>query len=282
MIGPAFRRLKRARRVRAALADIAARPIAMGQPHGLPTPLVVSLTSYPRRFGTLHHTLRALLTQTVRPDRVVLWLAHGDDAALPPAVTALRDHGLEIACCDDLRSYNKIIPSLRAWPEAHIVTADDDVYYRADWLERLVAAAQAGAPVACHRAHRITLDALDQPQCYKDWAGNIAAPETGPLVFLTGVMGVIYAPGALHSDVLRQDLLTRLCPAGDDIWLYWMSRLAGHEVSKIGGRARIVEWPESQQSSLRSGNLAGRMTGAVSGNDRALNAMLAHYGFPGA
>lgn len=70
-------------------------------------------------------------------------------------------------------------------------------------------------------------------------------------------------------------LFQRLAPSADDVWLYWMHRLAGSQPEKIGGRFRITEWPGSQAQNLRAGNLAG------DGNDRAVAAMLAHYGFPG-
>ena len=40
-----------------------------GRPHGLAAELVVSLTSYPPRFGTLAHTLKSLWRQNVKADR---------------------------------------------------------------------------------------------------------------------------------------------------------------------------------------------------------------------
>ena len=46
-----------------------------GRPHGLPVPLIISLTSFPARYDTLHLTLKSLMGQSVRPDRVILWLA---------------------------------------------------------------------------------------------------------------------------------------------------------------------------------------------------------------
>lgn len=37
----------------------------------------------------------------------------------------------------DIRSYKKLIPILKKYPNKIIVTADDDVIYKKDWLERL-------------------------------------------------------------------------------------------------------------------------------------------------
>ncbi len=245
-----------------------------GHPHGLPVPLVVSLTSFPPRFPTLHLTLKSLLAQTVRADATILWLGHGDAALLPPEVLALEAHGLEVRETRDLRSFTKVVPSLLAFPEAAVATADDDLPYPGDWLERLVEAARGDArSVPCHRAHRIAL-ADGQPAPYAAWKRNLRRPERGPLVFPTGVMGVLYPPGSLHGDATRPDLFGELCPTADDVWLWWMHRMAGRTAAKIGGRARIVDWPGSQASTLRALNLAG------AGNDRAVAAMTARYGLP--
>ncbi len=268
MISDAFRRWKQARRIRAARAEIMARA-ARGRPHGLRAPLVVSLTSYPARFAGLELVLRSILTQSVAADRVILWLDAGDEDRLPPAIAAL---GVETRICPNWRSYKKIVPTLAEAPDAFVVTADDDVHYGPDWLAGLVARAEAG--VVCHRAHRVVLHG-GWPAPYGDWQRNITAPETGPLVFPTGVGGVLYAPRVFHPDVTDAALFQRLAPSADDVWLYWMHRLAGSRPEKIGGRFRIVEWPGSQAQNLRAGNLAG------DGNDRAVAAMLAHYGFPG-
>lgn len=273
MISNAFRAFKHRRRLARAKAEIDARPDTPRHPHGLPGPLVVSLTSYPARFGTLALTLRGILAQSVRPDQVILWLDDGDQAQLPPDVGMLP--GLEVRICPAWRSYKKIVPTLLAHSDAFIVTADDDVYYPADWLENLVNAVQAGARIACHRAHRIVLHADGQPASYGQWRHNIDTPEQSPLIFLTGVSGVIYAPGVFHPDVARDDLFKRLAPRSDDVWLYWMHRLNRVEAQKIGTRARILEWEGSQAQSLRAANLHG------TGNDQAIAAMIGHYGWPG-
>lgn len=267
MISDAFRAWKQARRVRAAEAEILARS-GTPRPHGLTTPLVISLTSHPPRFARLHLVLRSLLAQSVAADRVVLWLDDGDDARLPAEVTNLP---VEVRVCPAWRSYKKIVPAVLAFPDAHIVTADDDVYYGPDWLAGLVA--RAGAGVVAHRAHRVALRD-GRPLAYGDWRRNLTQPQAGPLVFPTGVGGVLYAPDVFHSDVTDARLFQALAPSADDVWLYWMHRLCGSRPEKIGHRFRIVEWPGTQEQNLRSTNLAG------DGNDRAVAAMLGHYGWP--
>ncbi|NHF71683.1 glycosyltransferase family 2 protein [Paracoccus xiamenensis] len=268
MIADAFRRWKHARRIRAAEAEIAARSFSPA-PHGLNAPLVVSLTSYGPRLSVVGKVLQSLMRQTVAADRVILWLAEADMAKLPQEIAGL---GVEIRVCPDWRSYKKIVPTLQEAPGSYIVTADDDVYYGPGWLEGLVAAADTG--VACHRAHRVTLDGQGRPRAYDDWDRHITAPATGPLIFPTGVGGVLYAPNAFHPDVTDAEKFMRLAPSADDVWLYWMHRLRGSRPQKVGGRFRVIEWPGSQAENLRASNLG------TGGNDRAIAAMLAEYGWP--
>ena len=282
-----FRKLKTQLRLKRALRELEARAVTR-RPHGLPKPLYVSLTSYPARFDVLHLTLSGLLQQTVQPDAVILWVAEADMASLPDAVLTLRSDSFHIRATRDLRSYKKIIPLLAEQPDAYIATADDDVYYRASWLEDLVTAAvQHPGQVLAHRAHRITYTPDGGLQSYENWdldigraiaSGNIfGRPSVGADIFATGAGGVLYPPGSLHSDTGRADLFTQLAPYSDDVWLYWMARKQGTLVRHLGPRFRVFEWPGSQEQSLRAHN-RGRV--GENGNDLAIAAMTAHFRLP--
>lgn len=269
-----FRKLRRRIRVSRAKLDIMTRRVRE-VPHGLPTPLIVSLTSYPSRYGSLKLTLKSLMRQSVTPDAVILWLDEGADALLPADILRLREVGLIIRTGGTFRSYNKIIPALLAYPGAAIVTADDDIYYPRDWLKQLVGARhRSGSEVICHRAHRVTAGADLTPAGYKSWEWNISSTEQAPAVFPTGVLGVLYGPEAFHPDVTREDAFIRLSPTSDDVWLYWMFRRRGHEALKIRSDVDVLEWPGSQETNLRRNNIH------YSGNDTAIAAMTFEYGSP--
>jgi len=140
--------------------------------------VVVTLTSYPGRIGTSHKVLTTLLNQTFKPDVLVLWLASeqfpNGERGVPEAVLRLKKFGLTIDWCTDIRSFKKLIPALRKYPDAFCVTADDDVYYPPDWLSRLVAAHEKyPRSVVCHRARRPRLDANGAFRPYLDWTGCV-------------------------------------------------------------------------------------------------------------
>lgn len=270
----AMRAFKHRRRIARALATLeGAAPQAA--PHGMDTRLVVSLTSYRPRFDNLALTLRCLLRQSVRADKIVLWISPDDMTHLPTDVLALKEHGITISTSENMRSFTKILPALNAYPEATIVTADDDVFYGLDWLRKLVEGyATTGAKVVCWRAHGIRFGADGTLLPYTQWHTNVDGPRQSGLLFPTGVSGVLYRPDAFDDRVLDYDLAKTLCPHGDDIWLYWMQRMAGTTAYRLAGHTRVLEWDLEPTVSLRQDNLG------KGGNDRQINKMIDRFGLP--
>ncbi|HBQ58064.1 MAG TPA: hypothetical protein DD671_00115, partial [Balneolaceae bacterium] len=124
--------------------------------HELPGELIVSLTSYPNRFEHLPLTLLSIIKQSVSPDKIILWIAEQDKSALSEEILQFIDRGVDIRFCEDLRSYKKIIPTLKSHPDAFIITADDDLYYNKRWVEGLVRDYENNETVVAHRVHRIS------------------------------------------------------------------------------------------------------------------------------
>ena len=92
--------------------------------------VIISLTSYGKRVRrSAVYTVYSLLHQSVRAERVVLWLNEEeyDSHSLPSDLRFLCNYGLEVRFGKDIGSYTKIIHSLSAFPDKHIITADDDL-----------------------------------------------------------------------------------------------------------------------------------------------------------
>ena len=264
-----------ARAIRKAKASIARFPTDPAAPrHALPGRLTISLTSYPKRFPTLSFTLKSLLDQSVKPDRVVLWIAKGDEKQLPKAVLDLQASGLEIKVTPkDIRSYKKIIPLLNDSPSDYIVTADDDIFYERHWLQSLLDGFDPVRPrVVCRRAHRPSRLPDGSLTPYASWKFEHIFDGADEDIFATGVGGVLYFPGCFHPLVTDEALFTELCPLADDVWLYWMVRMNGNRYRQVGGRFQQVVWPGSQATSLRSQNLEGGK------NDEQIKAMEQRFG----
>lgn len=266
-----------AAQLRAGRAAVARFPtLAERRPHGLASPLVVTLTSYPPRFPTLALTLKSLLDQSVRADATILWIGREHAVALPADVRALTAHGLTIELCEDMRSFTKLVPALIAEPNATYVTADDDLYYPPDWLERLVVAAKAHpGDVIGARVHVALRQADGALRPYREWEMESAqiedrAPDR--LIFPTGVGGVLYPPAALDPRVTDKARFLALCPRADDVWFFWMARLAGTRQRGLGDPRPLLNWDGTQEVGLLNDNLLN------DGNDPQIAAMEAAFG----
>ena len=245
------------------------------RPHGLPSKLVVSLTSYPPRFRTLALTLRCLLRQTVKADHTILWIAHADFDLLPPEVLTLQDKGLEICKTDDLKSYKKISPALGVFPEAFICTADDDLYYRADWLEELLDGVNMKERiVTCHRANEIRLDEQGNFAPYRNWPLPPPIGRKDQHLFPTSGGGALYPPGSLTHTVEDRENALELCPHADDVWLYWMACRNGAVFKITARRFNLISWSGSQEQALFRHNVW------QDGNDDQIQKMAKQYGHP--
>ncbi|HWA19405.1 MAG TPA: hypothetical protein VG757_10455 [Devosia sp.] len=248
---------------------------ASARPHGLPLPLIVSLTSYPPRFATLIHTLRSLLLQDTRPDAIELYLVEADAGALPQEVLDLGSDGLQMRFTGaDIGPYNKYVPARIAHPDAIIVTVDDDVYYQPTWLGELISEwAPDQRLVLTNRAHRLVATQDGTPLPFRHWPRAITDNRADWTVVPAGNGGTLYPPGIHHPDLFRQDRFMSLCPGTDDIWFYWMALLTGASFRKVGPPYHLITWSGSQRHALWRTNFKG-------GNDRAVAAMVAAYGTP--
>ena len=172
----------------------------------------------------------------MKPNRVVLWLADeefsGRNKSLPAELLSLQRFGLEIQWCENLRSFKKLIPSLKAYPEADIVTADDDLYYRRNWLLSLYEEHMRHPEDVC--AHRITKFWVDDAGEFRAAGGGYDTyPCPSYLHKFTGVGGVFYPAHCLHKDAIDADIFTRICTTNDDIWFWLMATMNGVRVCRV-------------------------------------------------
>jgi hypothetical protein len=267
------------RKLKHALSELAKFPKNPAAPmHGLPGKLIISLTSYPARFHTLHLTLKSLLDQQVQPDRILLWVAHDDLPQLPTAVRELEGDRFAVGACEDLRNFKKILPAHAAHPDAFLLICDDDTYYPDDWLKGLVDAFDPKAPsIVCYRAHRIAYLPDGSVAPYRQWQRNAADADTAiprTDILPTGNGGVLYPPGSLPSKTGDLALIRRLSATSDDIWLYFMWRQAGWKVKRVPGRKReFTEWPQTQDGALWVLHRTGK-------KDEHIQDMSRHFGVP--
>lgn len=186
---------------------------------------VVSLTSYGKRIATLHHTLYSLLNQTVKPQQIIVWLAHGE--VLTAELKKLEPH-ITFNWCEDLRSYKKLIPSLRLQQGIPIITFDDDIIYPVNQVEQLYKQHLAHPnAIICHRAHKITFDSTGHIAPYTQWQFDSNEQLPSYLLMPIGIGGVLYPVNCFAEEVANTELYMALCPTADDIWFKFMALKKG-------------------------------------------------------
>lgn len=243
--------------------------------------VVVSMTSFPAAIPYAVGAVRSLLQGSVLPDKLVLYLtfAQFGEAGVPQELLELAERNpiFEVRNYDrDIRSYRKLIPALVDFPDAVIVTVDDDVAYHRHMLRDLLALhAELPRAVLAHRAKYIR---LGEP--YRRWSKYrwydflFRRIHRSFATLQTGVGGVLYPPHALREEMLDVGLFTAIAPTTDDIW-FWAAAVAnGVPVVPVPfGRNKPRGLDKPRELSLKKTNFKG----ATDRNAAALQAILERY-----
>lgn len=242
--------------------------------------VIVSLTSYGRRVNdVLAFSIYSLLSQTYRPDEIVLWLDNNNwsDDKLPKRLARLKERGLlTVKYCDDLRSFKKLIPALEAYPDDIIITVDDDLYCRWDMVERLVKAhKQNPGCIITHRAHRPHVEG-NQFAAYNTWDDSIS-DECQGMVFPTGGAGCLYKKEYLYEDICRKDLFMKLTPLADDVWFYFMGVLKGTKQIVLRRKGFVYIGMDNFYQYFHSHSSLASMNCHENQNDVQIKNMMRHY-----
>lgn len=243
--------------------------------------VVVSMTSFPQAIPYAIKAIQSILNGTVLPDRLVLYLYFPQfgEAGIPDELVRLSKENsiFEIRNYDrDLRSYLKLIPALADFPEAVIVTVDDDIDYHPDMLRDLLAMyATNPRAIWAHRVRHIKLGKpYDRWTKYRWYHFLFKRIHGGFANLQTGVGGVLYPPHSLRKDMLDAELFTKLAPSCDDIWFWAAAVLGGVEVVPVPfGCNRPRELGKPRKFSLMTINYKS----GVDRNSMAFNAIMENY-----
>lgn len=190
--------------------------------------IIISLTTYPKRFQGLELCLKSLLLQTVKPDKIIVYL--GKDSVQAPFLNEIfkyKKYGVDFFIDSDknLRSHKKYYYAFQQYSDAVIITVDDDVIYPKDLVESLINVHNKYPTAICarrvHLMKRINDNELAPYNLWIDQYRKLKEPSHS--LFATGNSGVLYPPHCLDQRVLTEDVFTNICFPADDIWLKCMA-----------------------------------------------------------
>lgn len=244
--------------------------------------IIVSLTSFPQRMHDIHYCIYSLLRQTLKPDMLILWLAKEQfpnlENDIPKEVLHFQEFGLTIKWCEDLRSYKKLIPTLKEFPEDIIITTDDDIFYDKDCIEKLYKSyLQTPNVISCHRCHRVKIDKNGEISPYKKWKKKISGESISYKNFFTGAGTVLYPPNSLYKDITNIELFTELAPNADDIWFWAMALLNNTQIKVIKNNIKTNTYINPERERGLSGELTLFASNKKGGNDTQMTNILTHY-----
>ncbi|WP_322529659.1 hypothetical protein [Vibrio fluvialis] len=202
-----------------------------------PIPVVVSLTTYSARIGTVYLTIESILAQKESPQRIVLWLSSEENIVIPSSLKRLQRRGLEIKFVKgNLRSYKKLSHAGDLFSNTLLVSADDDIIYPSHWLGSLYREhLKFPKSVICFRGHEISVkDGKVQP--YSSFMSRSDYPKTPSKHLIpTGCSGVLYPIGSLTieaSDRYADDFMS-IAPDADDFWYKCVTLKNGYNAKRV-------------------------------------------------
>ncbi len=238
--------------------------------HTLSEELIVSLTSYSKRFRTLPLVLFSLQNQTVLPDKIEVWIEENDKSLLPDKIYSFKNVDIKF-CENGLYSYKKIIPSLKENDNRFIATFDDDIIYPVNSLEALILKSKEYPnDIIANRIHEIKLK-NSIPDSYNKWQKNFFGESN--LSFFTSGGGALFPPKCFYKDIFDKKSFMDLCPSADDIWLNWMAKLNNKKIRHSG-----IETKYTLIKIIRSG--LWKKNVKQNFNDVQIKRIIEKYGFP--
>lgn len=224
--------------------------------------IIASLTTYPARINTVHLTIQTIFMQTMRPDRIVLWLAEEQfpDKQLPDGLLQLQKQGLDIRFCEDYRSHKKYFLALQEQNESEIViTFDDDILYDPHTIERAYLKHRENPRAVIVNQAMIPLISDDgEIEPYSNWievsSKNFHQQVLSPL---TG-SGCLYPFSALPAKAFDWNAIKKNAKSTDDLWIFFQCLLAGTPILLTNKRSKIFTVVRgSQTSNLSQQNCIG-------------------------
>jgi len=192
--------------------------------------VVLCVATFPGRIELAKYVIDSALSQTFKPDKVLMVLAPGEWGSEKAARKLERwkernaelfQRGLELVWGEDVRSHNKYRHAFLSYPGSVVVTWDDDLRHAPDQLGKLMAR---------HREHPEAIIAGEMYLLRRDgeelrlvsrheggdWQGEMLGGS--PI----GAFAVLYPPGRMRDPghhLYDLEEMRELAPRDDDSWL---------------------------------------------------------------
>jgi hypothetical protein len=222
--------------------------------------IIVSMASYRNRYNNIIISLKSLILQSVKPDKIIVWL---DDETEENKITnemkLLEDYGVEYRYTEGgLKAHKKYFYVMQEFSEACIITVDDDLIYSRNMIKSLLKYHEMYPDEICaRRVHKMTFDSHNKIKSYVDWEYECRTQRNPSFrLFATGGAGTLYPPNSLPKETYDIISIKSMCLNADDIWLKFMELLNHKKVVWVKNNYVMPkEIENSQKQALNYSNV---------------------------
>ena len=234
--------------------------------------IIVSMTSHPKRINKIKPALESVYSQTILPDKFILWLAEDEfknkENDLPQFLLDLvKDNKLIIRWCNDLKSHKKYFYALQEYSNSIVITVDDDLIYDNDLIECLLLSyIKYPNAISAIRTHLMKKDGNKFAK-YENFSyqQNIIINEPSMELLATTGAGVLYPPNIINFEYFNEELIFKLGITCDDILLKLFEAVSDIPVVQPRKFKKLIYAPDTQEDDdLRIFNTL------LDGNDKTL------------
>lgn len=221
--------------------------------------IIVSLTSFPARINNVWQVIICMLSQTLQPDKIILWLSKKQfptTDAIPESLRKLECNIFNIRLVDeDLRSHKKYYYVSLEYADDNVFLIDDDIYYPTTHLENTWKEfLKHENTVIGNYGRHICYDVNGIVKSYNSWKPCYYNSNDRNL-FLGSGGGTLFRPSKMYKDLTNIELALKLTPLADDVWLNAMARLGNQNIYKLKSGLLLPIRQSDENETLSSVNV---------------------------
>lgn len=211
--------------------------------------IVVSFTSFPKRIHKVWLVIECLLRQRSQPGTIVLYLSQEQFKNKNELPDKLLDYEkknfIKIKLMpDDYRSHKKYWYAIKDYPNKLIITIDDDIIYHSKLISNLLYYHKKEPNcVIAEYTNKILWNNDFSIKTYSEWErSKIKIGEKGNDIFFGSGGGTLFPCGSLKDADMPIEIINKVCPLADDIWLNAIIRKNGFNVLCANDSISVPTW----------------------------------------
>ena len=199
--------------------------------------VIISVTSFPKRFNQLVLTLKSIILQDIVPNKIIVYLGSDtNEKDITLDMKKLQKYGVEYRIDKELnlKGHKKYFYALREFKDSIVITIDDDIIFPKTMVTELIRCYEKYPNAVCaRRVHKITKK-NNRLLPYNLWDKEYTKQrKPSNRMFATTGAGTLYSPyvnNHLVNSTFDSKKIEELCLEADDVWMKCMEIMSSIKV----------------------------------------------------